>query len=240
MAQKLDILAFSVHPDDVELSCCGTVIKHIKLGHKVGVVDLTGGELGTRGSREIRAKEAQAAKEYLNLSIRENLQMRDGFFRYNDENLLKLITIIRKYQPEIVLANAKTDRHPDHGRAAKLCSDACFYSGLRKIKTQDAGHAQDPWRPKAVYHYIQDYNLKPDFVVDISEYQNQKMEAIKMYKSQFFNPDSDEPETPLSAQSFLDFIEAKARVFGRHIGADFGEGFQVNRYIGVDNLFDLK
>ena len=240
MAHKLDILAFSVHPDDVELSCCGTIIKHISIGKKAGIIDLTGGELGTRGSKEIRAKEAEAAKQFLKLSVRENLGMRDGYFRYTDENLHLLIKAIRKYQPEIVLANAKSDRHPDHGRASKLCADACFYSGLRKIETYDQGKIQEVWRPRAVYHYIQDYNLEPDFVVDITEFQDLKMEAIKLFKSQFFDPSSNEPETPLSAQSFLDFIEAKARVFGRHIGANFGEGFQVNRYIGIDNLFDLK
>jgi bacillithiol biosynthesis deacetylase BshB1 len=232
--QKIDILAFAAHPDDTELSCCGTLMKHISLGYKVGVVDLTMGELGTRGSAEIRLMEAKSAAEFIGLTVRENLGMKDGFFQKTPENLDSVIRVIRKFKPEIVLANALEDRHPDHARAANLVSEACFLSGLIKIET-----SQEAWRPKALYHYIQDYNLAPDFVLDISGFMQKKLEAIACFKSQFYDPNSKEPESPISSKGFMDFIESKARVLGRHIGGEYGEGFNVSRNIGVSNLFDL-
>ena len=237
---KLDILAISVHPDDVEISCSGTLLHHIDLGHKVGILDLTRGELGTRGSAELRSEEAEAASKLMNLQVRHQLQMEDGFFEYNKHNLLEIIKILRLYQPEIVLANSITDRHPDHGRAAKLVSDACFYSGLIKIESELDGITQSVWRPKAVYHYIQDYNLKPDFIFDISNYMDKKLEVILAYKSQFYNPESKEPETAISSKEFLEYLRAKNCTLGREAGFHYAEGFTVNRNIGVNNLFHLK
>jgi bacillithiol biosynthesis deacetylase BshB1 len=237
---KLDILAIGVHPDDVELSASGTILKHIALGKTVGILDLTRGELGTRGNAELRAQEATHAAKILGLSIREQLSMADGFFENNEAHQKEIIRIIRKYQPEIVLCNAITDRHPDHGRAAKLTADACFYSGLVKVETKEDGKIQAPWRPKAVYHYIQDYFIEPDFVIDITDFMDKKTEAIMAYSSQFFNPLSLEPETPISSKNFARNIKAKASIFGRAINCDYAEGFKVNRYIGVENLFDLK
>ncbi len=238
---KVDILAIGVHPDDVELSCSGTLLKMIDQGKTVALVDLTRGELGTRGSGELRTQEALAAAKVMGISIRENLDIRDGFFKYTDENLLKIAKVIRKYQPEIVLANAVSDRHPDHGRASKLTSDACFLAGLLKIEILDEkGKAYDRWRPKAVYHYIQDHHLTPDFVVDITEYMDKKMESIFCYKSQFHNPDSNEPESPISSENFIESVKAKCRVYGRPLSYDFAEGFTVERTIGVESLFDLK
>ena len=238
---KLDILAIGVHPDDVELSCSGTILKSIAAGKKVGILDLTRGELGTRGSAEIRTQEANAAAEYMGVAIRENLDMKDGFFQHTEENLKKIAGVIRKYQPEIVLANAVSDRHPDHGRAAKLVSDACFVAGLIKVEIlNEADEPYDRWRPNAVYHYIQDRHLEPDFVIDITDYIDQKMEAIQCFKSQFFDPDSKELESPISSLNFMESIKAKNRVFGRPVGYDFAEGFTVERTIGVDSLFDLK
>lgn len=237
---KVDILAIGVHPDDVELSCSGTLIKMIQQGKKVGLIDLTRGELGTRGSGELRTIEALDAAKKMGALFRENLDMRDGFFKYTDENLLKIAKVIRKYRPEIVLANAVSDRHPDHGRAAKLTSDACFLAGLMKIEILDeSGQAYERWRPKTVYHYIQDHHLTPDFVIDITEHIEQKMEAILCYKSQFFDPNSKEPESPISSLNFLESVKAKNRVFGRPLNFDFAEGFTVERTIGVDSLFDL-
>ena len=232
---KLDILAFGVHPDDVELGCSGTIAKEVALGKKVGIIDLTRGELGTRGNAELRTQEANNAAKILGLSVREQLTMADGFFENNETHQKQIIEIIRKYQPEIVLCNAISDRHPDHGRAAKLTSDACFYSGLAKLNTN-----QMPWRPKAVYHYIQDNFIEPDFVIDITAHMDKKMESIMAYSSQFFDPNSKEPATPISTKNFMEYVKAKCSLFGRAINVDYAEGFTVNRYIGVENLFDLK
>jgi N-acetylglucosamine malate deacetylase 1 len=237
---KLDILAVGVHPDDVELSCAGTLLKHIQLGYKVGLLDLTKGELGTRGSAALRTEEATEAAEIMGALVREQLDLEDGFFTQNEGNTRKIIQIIRKYSPEIVFANALEDRHPDHGRAAKLISDACFLSGLVKIETLgDNNLPQAPWRPKAIYHYIQDRALKPDFVVDISTYVDKKFEIIMAYKSQFFDPLSSEPKTPISGKDFLDAIKGKDSVYGRYIGVQYAEGFNVTKTIGVQNVFDL-
>lgn len=236
---KLDILAIGVHPDDVELSCAGTILKHIELGKTVGILDLTLGELGTRGNATIRTQEAMRAASILGVSVREQLNMADGFFENNETNQRLIIEVIRKYQPELILCNAISDRHPDHGRAAKVTADACFYSGLLKVETKENNTIQKPWRPKAVYHYIQDNFIEPDFVIDVTPYNDKKMESIMAYSSQFFDPNSKEPQTPISSKNFIDYINAKARLFGRSINVDFAEGFTVNRYIGVNNLFDL-
>lgn len=237
---KLDILAFGVHPDDVELSCSGTLLKHISIGKKVGIVDLTSGELGTRGSGELRLQEAANAAKILGVAVRDNLAMADGFFKNDKEHQLEIIKKIRQYQPEIVLCNAVSDRHPDHARAAQLLSEACFYSGLRRIETNQDNINQQCWRPKAVYHYIQDRQLKPDFVVNITSFIDKKMEAIMAFKSQFYNPDSNEPESPISVKNFMDVVKSKMIVFGRDVGFDYAEGFTTERTIGVSNLLDLK
>jgi bacillithiol biosynthesis deacetylase BshB1 len=238
---KLDILAIGVHPDDVELSASGTILKHILLGKTVGILDLTRGELGSRGSAELRTEEANKSAKILGLSIREQLNMADGFFENNEAHQKQIIQIIRKYQPEIILCNAISDRHPDHGRAAKLTSDACFYSGLSKVETRsDDNKLQAAWRPKAVYHYIQDNFIEPDFVVDITAHMDKKMESIMAYSSQFFDPNSKEPETPISSKNFMEYVKAKGSLFGRAINCNYAEGFSVNRYIGVENLFDLR
>ena len=236
---KLDILAVGVHPDDVELGCSGTIISHVQQGKTCGVLDLTQGELGSRGNPELRELEAKNAAKILGLACREQLGLKDGFFENDSASQLKIIQIIRKYRPEIVLANAVNDRHPDHGRAAKLVADACFYSGLAKIETSLNGEAQHEWRPKAVYHYIQDYTLKPDFVVDVSDFKEKKREAILCFSSQFFNPQSNEPQTPISSPEFLESVFGKMSVFGRAIGVPYAEGFTVNRFVGVNNLFNL-
>ncbi len=233
---QLDILIFAAHPDDVELACSGTVLKHLDLGKKVGIIDLTRGELGTRGTPEIRMQESTAATEILGIQIRENLGFRDGFFEINEEHLLKVVEVIRKYRPEIILANSASDRHPDHKRGGDLVSRANFLSGLRKVETEE----QEPWRAAVVYRYIQDQYLKPDFVVDITGYEQKKMEAIKAFKSQFHDPESTEPQTPISKADFFDFILSRAKDFGRMINTSYGEGFTTERYIGVDNLFNLK
>jgi bacillithiol biosynthesis deacetylase BshB1 len=236
---KLDILAFGAHPDDVELGCGGTIAKEIQLGKKVGIIDLTRGELGTRGSAEIRDKEAAKAALILGVAVRENLQMRDGFF-YNDEiHQLKIIEMIRKYQPEIVLCNAIDDRHIDHAKGSSLVSDACFLSGLRKIETKNNNNTQQAWRPKVVYHYIQWKNIEPDFVVDISGFEKKKVEAIMAYDSQFFNPDTNEPVTPIATKNFLESFNYRAQDLGRLIGTDSAEGFTVERYLAVNSLTDL-
>ena len=242
---QVDILAIGVHPDDVELSAVGTLLSHIEQGYTVGLLDLTRGELGSRGSAEIRTREANAAATKLGARFRENLDLPDGFMEYNEATLRKVITVIRRCRPKIILANALGDRHPDHGRAAKLVADACFYSGLLKIETlDDLGNPQEKWRPAALYHYIQDRNRKPDFVVDISPYLRKKMEIIRCYRSQFDDHESnefkDQPSTPISGSDFMAFIEAKGRSFGREAGFEFAEGFEVDRYPGVTNLFDLK
>ncbi|MEO1517034.1 MAG: bacillithiol biosynthesis deacetylase BshB1 [Bacteroidota bacterium] len=237
---KVDILAITAHPDDVELSCCGTLLHQIALGKTVGLVDLTRGELGTRGTPEIREAEAMAAAQKMGASIRVNLGMPDGFFTHSRENLLKVVRVIRQYQPEIVLANAVHDRHPDHGKAAKLISEACFLAGLAKVRTLDnEGLTHQRWRPKVIYHMIQDYTLEPDFVVDISPYIDKKMELILTFRSQFFDPSSGELDSPISGQDFLEYIRHRARIFGRPAGMEFAEGFTVQRTIGVKDLFDL-
>jgi N-acetylglucosamine malate deacetylase 1 len=236
---KLDILAFGAHPDDVELGCSGTIAKEIALGKKVGIIDLTRGELGTRGSVEIRNAESAKASQILGISVRENLDMRDGFFINDEEHQLKIIQMIRKYQPEIVLCNAIKDRHIDHGKGSKLVSDACFLSGLRRIETQLEGNNQEAWRPKVVYHYIQWNNIEPDFVVDISGFMELKKQAILAYSSQFYNPNTNEPESPISSKNFLDSVHYRAQDMGRIIGKDFAEGFTVERYLAVNSLSDL-
>ncbi|MCA1967114.1 MAG: bacillithiol biosynthesis deacetylase BshB1, partial [Flavobacterium sp.] len=211
---KLDILAFGAHPDDVELGCSGTIAKEVSLGKKVGIIDLTRGELGTRGSVEIRNSESAKASEILGVVVRENLDMRDGFFVNDETHQLKVIEMIRKYQPEIVLCNAITDRHIDHGKGSKLVSDACFLSGLRQIKTELNGEAQEVWRPKVVYHYIQWQNIEPDFVVDISEFIGKKMESVLAYGSQFYDPNSKEPVSPITSKNFLDSVKYRAQDLG--------------------------
>lgn len=236
---KLDILAFGAHPDDVELGCGGTIAKEVALGKKVGIVDLTRGELGTRGTAEIRDTEAAKAAKILGIQIRENLRMRDGFFLNDEAHQLEVIKMIRKYQPKIVLCNAVDDRHIDHAKASKLVSDACFLSGLPKIKTQLNGEEQQAWRPQAVYHYIQWKNLKPDFVVDITGYNETKVQAILAYSSQFYNPDSDEPETPIASKNFQESLEYRAKDLGRLVGVEFAEGFTTERYLAVSNLENL-
>lgn len=237
---KIDILAIGVHPDDVELSCSGALLHQIALGYRVGLLDLTRGELGTRGTAEIRDQEASDAALLMGALVRENVSMADGFFAQTEDNLRRIIRVIRKYQPDIVLANAIRDRHPDHGRAAKLADDACFLSGLQKIETQDdEGNEQAAWRPRAVYHYIQDHYIEPDFVIDISAYNEQKKALILSFKSQFFDPNSEEPKTPISGKDFMDFIDAKSRLFGRMIGVEFAEGFTASRRPGVADIFHL-
>ncbi|KAA3651627.1 MAG: bacillithiol biosynthesis deacetylase BshB1 [Bacteroidetes bacterium] len=237
---KLDILAIGVHPDDVELSCAGTILKEIAAGKKVGILDLTQGELGTRGSATLRLKEAAKSAKILGLTSRDNLGMKDGFFSNDEQHQIAIIEILRKYQPEIILANAIEDRHPDHGRAAKLIADACFYSGLRRIESTLDGKKQSAWRPKAIYHYIQDYFIKPDLVVDISPYVATKFKAIKAFSSQFYDPESKEPKSPISVENFDDYLNGRMVQMGRYIGADFGEGFTVSRPIGVNSIMDLS
>ena len=233
---KLDILAFGAHPDDVELGCGATLAKEISLGKKVGIVDLTRGELGTRGSADVRDIEAKNAAEILGISVRENLCFEDGFFENNKKNQLEIIKMIRKYQPKIVLCNAIEDRHLDHGKGSKLVSDACFLSGLLKIETSINGEAQEKWRPENVYHYIQWKDIKPDFVVDVSGFIDLKIQAVLAYSSQFFNPKNKEPETPITSRNFIDSVQYRARDLGRLIGVSHAEGFTTERYIAVKNL----
>lgn len=238
---KLDILAFGAHPDDVELGAGATIAKEVANGKKVGIIDLTRGELGTRGSAEIRDQEAAAAADILQISVRENLGFADGFFVNDKEHQLEIIKIIRKYRPEIILCNAIEDRHIDHGKGSKLVSDACFLSGLVKIETQleETAEAQQAWRPKVVYHYIQWKNIEPDFIVDVSSFIGKKTEAILAYSSQFYDPKSDEPETPITSKNFIDSVNYRARDLGRYIGVEYAEGFTVERYVAVDSLDDL-
>ena len=237
---KVDILAIGVHPDDIELCCSGTLIKHIDAGKSVAILDLTHGELGTRGSGPIRLKEAAVAADRMGLVARENVGLADGFFQYGEHAIRAIVPFIRKYRPDIVLCNAVHDRHPDHGRASKLVSDACFYSGLLKVHTEDeTGQPQDRWRPQAVYHYIQDRFMKPDVVVDITPYFDRKLDTIRAYASQFYDPNSSEPASPISSKDFLDYIEAQDRVMGRYIGVTYAEGFVTERPMGVSSLFDL-
>ncbi|OUD36342.1 bacillithiol biosynthesis deacetylase BshB1 [Flavobacterium sp. FPG59] len=236
---KLDILAFGAHPDDVELGCAGTILKEISLGKKVGIVDLTRGELGTRGSASIRDQEAAAAAKILGVTVRENLGMRDGFFVNDETHQLEVIKMIRKYKPEIVLCNAVDDRHIDHAKGSKLVSDACFLSGLVKIETTLDGEVQTAWRPKLVYHYIQWKNSIPDFVVDITGFTDLKVASILAYGSQFYDPNSTEPESPISSKNFLESLNYRSRDLGRLTGVDHAEGFTVERYLAVNSLGDL-
>ena len=238
--KKLDILVIAAHPDDAELGCSGTIAAHIAKGYKVGIVDLTHGEMGTRGTPEIRLQESDEAARILGLSARENLGFKDIYFKDDEAHQLELIKVIRKYQPEIVLANAITDRHPDHGKGSSLASNACFMSGLRKIETELDGVAQQAWRPKFVYHYIQNNYIQPDFIVDISAHWDTKVASIMAFKSQFYDPSSQEPSSFISSPEFLPFVESRSREFGHRIMVKYGEGFTVERFIGVDNLFDLK
>jgi N-acetylglucosamine malate deacetylase 1 len=238
---KLDILVLAAHPDDAELGCGGTIALHVSLGHKVGIVDFTRGELGTRGTPELRAQEAAAAASILGASVRDNLALKDGFFQNDPEHQLKVIRAIRKYRPSVVLANAITDRHIDHGKGAALAYDACFLSGLAKIETKDdSGNPQQPWRPEYIYHYIQSHYIKPDFVVDISKFWDKKVDAIRAFKSQFHDPSNKEPDTYISSPAFLKMVESRAQEFGHTIGATFGEGFTVRRTPGINSLFHLR
>jgi bacillithiol biosynthesis deacetylase BshB1 len=236
---NIDILAFAAHPDDIELSCSGTIMKHIDQGFTVGIVDLTEGELGTRGTPELRYHEAKVAAELMGISYRHNLSLEDGFFRDEKSAIHKIIEQIRLLKPRIVLTNAISDRHPDHGRASKLVTEACFYSGLPKIKTFFQEKIQLAHRPTNVLHYIQDRYIHPNILIDITGYQNRKMECIKAFKSQFYDPNSKEPETPISSASFLENRIARDREFGRNIGVEFAEGFVFSRMNGLNNFFEL-
>jgi bacillithiol biosynthesis deacetylase BshB1 len=235
---KVDLLFIAAHPDDVELCCAGTVIKHIDQGHTVGIVDLTRGELGTRGNADIRFQEASKAAEIMGISFRENLGLRDGFFEFTDENKFPIIKAIRRHQPEIVITNAISDRHPDHGRASKLVSDCCFLSGLIKIELEENGKPLPAWRPKKVYHMIQDHYLHPDICVDITSYIDKKAEAVMAFKSQFYDPFSSEPYTPISGLDFQEFLRARAREMGRLIGVEFAEGFTMEGPVKKENLLE--
>ena len=236
---KLDILAIGAHPDDVELGCGATIAKEISNGKIIGVLDLTRGELGTRGSADIRDKEAAKSAEILGIYMRHNLGLADGFFLNDKASQVEIIKIIRKYRPEIVLCNAIEDRHIDHAKGSSLASDACFLSGLPKIETTLAGKGQEAWRPKFVYHYIQWKNITPDFVVDVSGFLSKKLDAVFAYDSQFHKQGTNEPETPISSTDFRDSITYRAQDLGRMIGAEYGEGFTVERFAAVDSLFDL-
>ena len=236
---KLDILVFAAHPDDVELSASGTILKHINQGKKVAIVDLTRGELGSRGNIETRKQEAETASKIMGVSARVNLGLADGFFEHNEENLLKIVEQIRYFKPEIVFANAIEDRHPDHAKASKLVSDACFLAGLVKVKTFFQTDKQEAHRPRLVLHYIQDRYVKPDLVVDITPFYESKMQAILAYKTQFFQEGQEGPKTPISGQDFLEFLTGRMTEFGRSIGVNYAEGFTVERTIGVDDLTSI-
>lgn len=232
---KLDILIFAAHPDDAELACSGTIALHVAKGYKVGIVDLTAGELGTRGSAELRMKEATQSASILKLSARECLGLADGFFENDKTSLDKIIQAIRKYKPTIVIANAQHDRHPDHGRGGDLVVRACFLAGLSKIVTLD----QEAWRPQHVYRYIQDRYIKPDFIVDVTDYWDVKIASIKAFSSQFYDPNNTEPNTYISSNLFMEFVEARALEFGHAVGFKYGEGFTVEKTMVVGDLFDL-
>lgn len=236
---QLDILAFGAHPDDVELSCCGTLMKAISQGKTVGIVDLTRGELGTRGTAETRKLEAADASKILGVNVRVNLGMKDGFFQNDEAHQRLIIEQIRRFRPKIVFANAISDRHPDHSKGAKLVADACFLAGLRKIETSWDGLPQEAHRPKAVYHYVQEQYIDPDFVVDVTPFFERKMDAIKAYRTQFFDVDSQEPKTPISGEKYLDYVAGRMIQYGRPIDVDYAEGFTVNRIPGIDDLFHL-
>jgi bacillithiol biosynthesis deacetylase BshB1 len=237
---KLDILVLAVHPDEADLGCSGTIAKHIAMGKKVGIVDFTRGELGTRGSAEIRDIEAADSAKILGLHARENLRFKDGFFSNDEEHKLAVIRMIRKYQPEIILTNALHDRHPDHGRAGDLANDACFLSGLSKISTNIDGQEQEAWRPRLVLQYIQDRYIEPDIIVDITPYIQTKIDSIKAFKTQFFNPDHEETETYISSPEFFDSVIGRAREFGKSIGTTYAEGFTCRKLLGVNDLFNLS
>lgn len=237
---KLDLLVFAVHPDDAELGCSGTILKHIAAGKKVGIVDLTRGELGTRGTAETRDQESADSTRILGLHVRENLSMRDGFFKNDEEHQLKIIEVIRKYTPEIVLSNALHDRHPDHGRGGDLVYDALFLAGLPKIKTTAGGIEQKAFRPRLLLQYIQDRYIQPDILVDVTEFWDKKLECIHAFKTQFFNPDNDDQQTYISSPDFLKVIESRSRELGKSIGAIHAEGFTSRKLLGVDDLFVLK
>ena len=239
---NIDILAFGAHPDDVELAAAGTLLRHKSMGYSIGIVDLTQGELGTRGTSSTRRIESAKSAEILGLSVRENLMLADGFFGPTQENMVKLIEVIRKYKPSIVLANAINDRHPDHAKGAAMVAEACFLSGLSKIKTSLEDIPQEAHRPAKVFHYIQDYHLQPDFVVGIDAEMNLKMESIKAYSTQFYSEEesSEEPSTPISSKTFYDFLIGRARDFGRIAGCEFGEGFNYAQPLAINSLFDLK
>jgi N-acetylglucosamine malate deacetylase 1 len=240
MTKTFDILAFAAHPDDVELSCAGTLMKHIEAGMSVGIVDLTQGEMGSRGTIETRYAEAADASKIMGVSERVNLKMADGFFEINEKNKRLIVEQIRRFRPKIVLVNAVSDRHPDHGRGSQLVSEACFLAGLRRVETSFDGQNQEAYRPEVVYHYIQDYHIQPDFVVDVTDFVDRKIEAIKAYKTQFYDPNSTEPQTPISGEDFFEFITSRMREFGRTAGVKYAEGFTVERYPKVDFLTDLK
>lgn len=237
---KLDILVLAAHPDDAELGCGGVIAKHVALGQKVGIVDFTRGELGTRGSVPERDKEAKDSSKILGVSIRENLNFRDGFFQNDETHQREVVRIIRKYKPEIVIANAICDRHPDHGKGSGLSFDACFYSGLAKIETDDAGVKQEAWRPRHLYHFIQSQFIVPDFIVDVSDYWSIKMNAVRAFKSQFYSAESKGPETFISSPAFMKMLEARGQELGFSIGATYGEGFTVRKIIGVNTLNDIR
>lgn len=239
MRKQLDILAFGAHPDDVELSCAGTLASEISKGRTAGIIDLTQGEMGTRGSKELRNKEANAAAEILGVSVRHNLKFKDALFENNEANKAEVIKMLRHYKPQVVFCNAIRDRHIDHAKGSLLVSEACFLSGLKKYETTYQGQKQEPWRPNHVYHYIQWYEIEPDFVVDISDTIEAKIASVLAYKSQFYDPDSNEPETPISSSNFLESVRYRARNLGRIIGTDYAEGFTVERHIGVKSVFDL-
>lgn len=239
---KLDILAIGAHPDDVELGSGATLAKEVSQGKKVGIIDLTRGELGTRGTAETRDEEAFSAAKILGVQSRINMRFADGFFMNDKEHQLEIIKMIRYYKPEIIICNAIDDRHIDHPKGSQLVSDACFLSGLKKIETfhKDESLAQEPWRPKAVYHYIQWKDIEPDVVVDVTGFMDKKVESVLAYKTQFFDPNSKEPETPISSKNFTDSIEYRSRNLGRLIGVEHAEGYTVERYVAVESLFDLK
>ena len=239
MNYKIDILAIGAHPDDIELGAAGTLIKHVNMGSSVGMLDLTQGELGTRGNADLRSKEAELAKNYISASFRDNLGLKDGFIQEDEQSVKLLVQKIRLYRPKIILCNAVRDRHPDHGVAASLVLKAVFSAGLPKIETLHNGKSQKPFRPKAVYHYIQDRWIDPDFVVDVTDEFEDKMNAVMCFKSQFYDPNSKEPNTPISSKEFLSSLESKALLCGRIIGVKYGEGFTKSRAIGVQNLLDL-
>ena len=237
---KLDILVFAVHPDDAELGCSGTILRHIAAGKKVGIVDFTRGELGTRGTAETRDEEAAASAKILGLHARENLRFRDGFFKNDEAHQLEIVKMIRKYQPEIVLSNALHDRHPDHGRAGDLVNDACFLAGLPKIETELDQQAQSAYRPRLVLQYIQDRYIEPDVIIDITPFIDGKIKSIKAFRTQFHNPDVEGQETYISSPEFFESVIGRAREFGKSIGATYGEGFTSRKLLGVDDLFQLR